>query len=61
MKIEYVYDAIDKVSLHVTDTNDLPAELIEYAMWSSEIYTFDPMEKAIHNLYKEISTYDRRT
>ncbi|MEO6290246.1 MAG: cation-translocating P-type ATPase [Ginsengibacter sp.] len=60
MKIEYVYDAINKVSLHVTDTNDLPAELIEYAMWSSEIDPFDPMEKAIHNLYKEISTEDKR-
>ncbi len=61
MSIEYVYDAINKVSLHVTGTNDLPAELIEYAMWSSEIDPFDPMEKAIHNLYKEISAEDKRT
>ena len=60
MSIEYVYDAINKVSLHVTDTNNLPAELIEYAMWSSEIDPFDPMEKAIHNLYKEIFTEDKR-
>ncbi|MEP7232500.1 MAG: cation-translocating P-type ATPase [Ginsengibacter sp.] len=61
MSIEYVYDAINKVSLHVNDTNDLPTELIEYAMWSSEIDPFDPMEKAIHKLYKEISVEDKRT
>ncbi len=60
MSIEYVYDAINKVSLHVTNTNNLPAELIEYAMWSSEIDPFDPMEKAIHNLYKGISTEGKR-
>ena len=29
-------------------------------MWSSETEPFDPMEKAIHNLYKQITDVDKR-
>jgi Ca2+-transporting ATPase len=45
------------------DTNSLnvsPDLLIEYAMWSSEINPFDPMEKSIHNLYQKTSKSDKR-
>jgi Ca2+-transporting ATPase len=34
--------------------------LIEWAMWSSEQEPFDPMEKAIHSLYKSTNQIDRR-
>ena len=60
MSIGYVYDAATKTSVHVKDNNVLPALLIEYAMWSSETNPFDPMEKAIHNLYEKSSTTDKR-
>ena len=35
-------------------------QLIEWAMWSSEQEPFDPMEKAIHELYKSTHQIDRR-
>lgn len=60
MSIGYVYDAIEKISIPVNDTVILPAMLIEYAMWSSETNPFDPMEKAIHNLYTKSSAVDKR-
>ncbi len=61
MSIANVYDAVQKTSIAVDDKNVLPQELIEYAMWSSETDPFDPMEKAIHNLYKQITDEDKRT
>jgi P-type Ca2+ transporter type 2C len=60
MSIAYLYDAILKLSVAVKDNTLLPAVLIEYAMWSSEINPFDPMEKAIHELYEKTSTADKR-
>lgn len=36
------------------------AELIQYAMWSSEPVPFDPMEKTIHNVYATTQTKDFR-
>lgn len=60
MKIEYLYDAVAEKSIEVGNTIILPGHLIEYAMWSSEINPFDPMEIAIHELYKKSSTADKR-
>jgi P-type Ca2+ transporter type 2C len=60
MSIACVYDAMQKISIKVENKNNLPPELIEYAMWSSETEPFDPMEKAIHNLYKQIADGDKR-
>jgi Ca2+-transporting ATPase len=34
--------------------------LIDLAMWASEPIPFDPMEMAIHQLYKASSTIDER-
>ena len=56
MSIEYVYDVVTKKSYHINFAKDIPIEIIEYAMWSSEIIPFDPMEKAIHNLYDTLIT-----
>jgi len=60
MSIENVYDAETKLSVPVKDDTGLPARLIEYAMWSSETNPFDPMEKAIHELYEKTATADKR-
>ena len=60
MSIEYVYDAATKISVHIDKKAALPALLIEYAMWSSETTPFDPMEKAIHELYEKTATADKR-
>lgn len=40
--------------------NDEIAELIAYAMWSSEPVPFDPMEKTLHNVYGDSSANDQR-
>ncbi len=60
MSIESVYDFKANASVQIKDNNGLPAELIEYAMWSSETNPFDPMEKAIHELYEKTAASDRR-
>lgn len=60
MEIESLYDALRNVSVDVKQTNDLPAELIEYAMWASESDPFDPMEKAIQKLYSFNANIDKR-
>ncbi len=60
MSIEYVYDSLSKKSYDVKNDSELPLELIEYSMWSSEIDPFDPMEKTIHNLYGKITKLDKR-
>ncbi len=60
MSIEFVYDAATKLSVPVKDNTNLPQTLLEYAMWSSETNPFDPMEKAIHQLYKKSAKTDKR-
>lgn len=61
MSIAKLYDFTLNKSL---DTNQTSAkstlELIEWAMWSSEEKPFDPMEKAIHQLYEQTHLTDQR-
>ncbi len=61
MSIEYLYDFATNQSITVKGSTSLPLELLEYAMWSSEINPFDPMEKAIHELYQQTAVTDKRT
>ncbi len=61
MSIAFLYDAIQKRSIQVTDETTMPPELIEFAMWSSETDPFDPMEKAIHQLYQKTASTDKRS
>jgi len=61
MSIEYLYDFPANQSITVKGSTSLPLELIEYAMWSSETNPFDPMEKAIHELYQQTAVTDKRT
>ena len=60
MSIDYLYDAVKKLSIPVNNDAVLPPDLVEYAMWSSETNPFDPMEKAIHELYTKTATTDKR-
>lgn len=60
MSIAFVYDATAKTSMPVTKDTVIPAALLEYAMWSSETNPFDPMEKAIHELYGGSNITDQR-
>ena len=36
------------------------SDVIEYGMWASEPVPFDPMEIALHNLYKKLASTDER-
>ena len=60
MSVAFLYDAIGKRSAAVVAIKELPATLVEYAMWSSETDPFDPMEKAIHALYENNAIIDKR-
>jgi Ca2+-transporting ATPase len=60
MSIAFVYEAVQKRSYTIADNGPLPEALIEYAMWSSETSPFDPMEKAIHDLYLKTTLDDKR-
>ncbi len=60
MSIAYLYDAVNKISVEPATAELLPAALIEYAMWASETKPFDPMEKAIHELYGKTVAEDKR-
>lgn len=60
MQIEFLYDAATQQSIAVKSENTIPSMLVEYAMWSSETNPFDPMEKAIHQLYKQTASTDKR-
>jgi P-type Ca2+ transporter type 2C len=60
MSIDYLYDAVTKLSIPANSDTSLPPDLVEYAMWSSETNPFDPMEKAIHELYAKTATADKR-
>ncbi len=61
MKIEAVYEATASRSFTPDETTNWPAEVLAYAMWGSETEPFDPMEKAIHQLYEKTAAQDERT
>jgi len=61
MSIAYLYDAHTQLSIEMTPDAPVPASLIAYAMWSSETVPFDPMEKAIHQLYSKAISKDERS
>ena len=59
MTIAQLYDASTHTTYNIYDLK-IPEELVEFAMWSSETSPFDPMEKAIHELYGKITAEDKR-
>ena len=60
MSIAYLYDVRTGTSFPVKENITLPEHVLEYAMWSSETNPFDPMEKAIHQLYGTTAATDKR-
>lgn len=61
MSIAFIYDASsDTATAPVTGKNNVYDQLLEFAMWSSETNPFDPMEKAIHQLYEVNTDRDKR-
>ena len=60
MHISNLYDFNTQKIIDLNSENILPELLIEYAMWSSEIDPFDPMEKSIHQLYEKCFQTDKR-
>ncbi len=61
MHLKAVYDFKSDTIFNDHQFNDKSvAELIQYAMWSSEPVPFDPMEKSIHQVYGETQKHDLR-
>ena len=61
MHLKAVYDFKSDSIFNDHQFNDKSvAELIQYAMWSSEPVPFDPMEKSIHKVYGETQKHDLR-
>ena len=63
MSIAAIYNAATQKSFLSEQINPSQAAnqpLIDLAMWASEPIPFDPMEMAIHQLYKESNTIDER-
>jgi Ca2+-transporting ATPase len=61
MHLAFLYDAQTGQSIEMNGTENIPAVVLEYAMWSSETDPFDPMEKAIHALYQKTAVADKRS
>jgi Ca2+-transporting ATPase len=61
MSIAFLYDAKTGTSIPVKENISFAENILEYAMWSSETNPFDPMEKAIHQLYTNTAATDKRT
>ena len=60
MTISGIYDVATKSNFTKDTLCQLPIKIVEFAMWSSEVIPYDPMEKAIHELYEKITTTDKR-
>lgn len=60
MSISGIYDFENRIHHSIDTKSQLPLQIIEYAMWSSEVVPFDPMEKTIHELYTKIASTDKR-
>jgi Ca2+-transporting ATPase len=61
MQLTALYDFKSDTVYEAKDFNAPElAELIQYAMWSSEPVPFDPMEKSIHQVYEQSQQQDLR-
>ncbi|MVZ63707.1 cation-translocating P-type ATPase [Sphingobacterium humi] len=61
MQLKYLYDyQLDKTYEEPDFGHPDLAQLIDYAMWSSEPVPFDPMEKTLHRIYQETQQQDQR-
>ena len=60
MVIKNIYDVASNTSFEPDAGFPGIEQIVEYAMWASETNPFDPMEKAIHQLYEEHAAVDKR-
>jgi Ca2+-transporting ATPase len=60
MTLVEIYEEVTQQTTICKKTESIPFSVIEMAMWSSESEPFDPMEKAIHNLYAAHAQVDQR-
>ncbi len=60
MRLDFIFSFKNNQSIDVINEGIKDNEVLTYGMWSSEINPFDPMEIAIHELYKKSTTQDER-
>ena len=61
MQLSAIYDFSKKIVYDYTVDSYSFNNVLEYAMWSSEIDPFDPMEKSIHAVYTSVAEVDKRS
>lgn len=60
MHLASIFDYPAKNIFDYTSDNTNFTNVLEYAMWASEIVPFDNMEKSIHQLYEKTAPIDKR-
>lgn len=60
MSLAKVFSWDSKKIANPKEANEDEKALITTAMWASEPIPFDPMEKALHQAYKDLQTIDKR-
>ncbi len=60
MQLATIYDFAKDQLLEYNSNTNSPSEVLEYAMWASEIAPFDAMEKSIHDVYAQVYKDDNR-
>ncbi|WP_439482334.1 cation-translocating P-type ATPase [Cyclobacterium plantarum] len=60
MELRAVYDLSTESLQDFTKESPVFNQSLNYALWSSEILPFDPMEKSIHEVYAKLTPLDER-
>ena len=60
MQVAAIYDFKNDAVYDYTQGGYQMNEVLEYAVWASETDPFDEMEKSIHKIYKEVTSFDKR-
>lgn len=60
MSVTQIYDYARQCEINY-ETGGKASEVLEYAMWASEVSPFDPMEKSIHQKYAACFNEDKRS
>lgn len=60
MELRAIYDLKTESLQDFTKENPVFNQTLKYALWSSEIQPFDPMEKSIHAVYEKLTLVDER-
>ncbi|MEQ8477221.1 cation-translocating P-type ATPase [Fulvivirga sp.] len=60
MQISAIYDFTNNKTYDYTTEPYGFNQVLEYALWASEVEPFDQMEKSIHHVYSDVAVIDRR-